>query len=1055
MGARPPGRAGAHLLVQVSKNPKRLMQTTMDVETELFSPMEDRSVLGLKIPNVASENDGRTILVHVLEFKTSLLKAVEELHIHRDSEKRHEEQICKLVLEKQELEWQTESLRNKISRMSNENSESLAAVKKQFQAQIRKMEGEEGKIQLTAELKDKEITSLKEELKLLQLLRYSLENKLAELEQKLQLQTQLKDSHLNQLGEVERRFGAVSRQCAVVKQAHEKLEQNVEEAMRINTKLKSINVKQESTITALQKDVDRLNKQLVTLKVSSVCKPGDEHLQNVLKEQQLQEFQQRLLVETEFNKKLRNETATERAEKQEVFRSLHHTHCLLQTQTEALSRAEQELQTLQEEYQVLKAEHELNQERTREEQDSLARLRDKHQNSKLDWEKKMLQLQKTTEVDQVELKAVKEAYNQLQEENKRLSAVCLDHNTEDIPNSQNGSKRQESQSLESRTVGEINLIKLDVLHEDESLKEDLFSPHNDVEPTGRPLKSVPDESTADCQKDREDHDDSRFLKISLQVDRAITHVSTSAEPDISVSLMSDEISGLEEATAMTNQLSNLCAETDVCDGETDCNAVDKGCPSNQTRCDADSPTELSVPETSSVYEVDSDPLALEPKDGTLEQNLCISDVTEPQTSDKHTDSQRCATSQETKTVCTEIIDNQTAPEFLKSLSQTEDHTNTKRLPEDKTCNITHVSGDGIVGRPSQWQEATHQETVPFNDALLDLHESKDRFSPPEMISAQTQSCVSETVDSAETKLVEFQQLPSVAGALEPSAQSSLHSDSMEIISENTDQKDDCASASWTRTLEVQQSEVDVSSEAVFVHPNITNPNQDSSSADGFLKDVDHICMTAVGASNHAGYKRYRSSYGWDTFLKNKMNTQAKCADRNVDHSVGNRNSKPSLALTPSTSCKSEQRTSGFPEFVSPFCAPRFTKKAVMKTPDTPNKRPHQKSNFRGEWNAIKQSFSEMFTEKESQFLIPYSSTLSGVLASSSVGNGLRQDGTPTVFTPKLQNLETETRPVDEGVTAHSESKEEQSQSDIVAQIAKIDELMSSEGLTPHKIRKLD
>ncbi|KAA0724502.1 Coiled-coil domain-containing protein 73 [Triplophysa tibetana] len=790
-----------------------------------------------------------------------------------DAEKRYEEQICKLVLEKQELEWQTESLRNKISRMSNENSESLAAVKKQFQAQIRKMEGEKGKIQLTAELKDKEIMSLKEELKLLQ-------------EQKLQLQTQLKDSHLNQLGEVERRFGAVSRQCALVKQAHEKLEQNVEEAMRINKKLTSINVKQESTITTLQR-------------------------------------------ETEFNKKLRNETATERAEKQEVFRSLHHTHCLLQTQTEALSRAEQELLTLQEAYQVLKAKHELNQERTRDEQDHLARLRDKHQNSKLDWEKKMLQLQKTTEVDQVELKAVKEAYNQLQEENKRLSAVRLDHNTEDIPNSQNGSKLQESQTLESRTVSEINLIKLDVLHEVESLKEDLFGPHNDVEAMARPLKSVPDESTADCQKDREDHDESRLREISLQVDRAITHVSTSAEADILVSRMSDEISGLEEVSAMTNQLSNLCAETDVCYGETDCNAVDKGCPSNQTRCDLDSPTELSVPETSSVYEVDSDPLALEPKDGTLEQNLCISDLTGPQTSDKHTDSQRCATSQETKTVCTEIIDNQTAPEFLKSLSQTEDQTNTERLPEDKTCNITHVSGDGIVGRPSQWQEAIHQEMVPFHDALLDthLHESKDQLPAPEMISAHSQSRVSESVDSAETKLVEFQQLPSVAGALEPSALSSLSSDSMEIMSENTVQKDDCASASWTRTLEVQQSEMDVSSEAVNVHPNITNPNQDSSSADGFLKDVDHKCMTA-----------------------------------------------------------------------------------------------------------------------ESQFLIPYSSTLSGVPASSSVGNGLRQDSTPSVSTPKLQHLETETRPVDDGVAAHSESKEELSQSDIVAQIAKIDELMSSEAV---------
>lgn len=45
-------------------------------------------------------------------------------------------------------------------------------------------------------------------------------------EQKVQLQTQVKDSHLNQLGEVEKRFRTISRQCAVVRQVHEKLEQN-------------------------------------------------------------------------------------------------------------------------------------------------------------------------------------------------------------------------------------------------------------------------------------------------------------------------------------------------------------------------------------------------------------------------------------------------------------------------------------------------------------------------------------------------------------------------------------------------------------------------------------------------------------------------------------------------------------------------------------------------------------------------------------------------------------------------------------------------------------
>lgn len=37
----------------------------------------------------------------------------------------------------------------------------------------------------------------------------------------------------------------------------------------------------------------------------------------------------------------------------------------------------------------------------------------------------------------------------------------------------------------------------------------------------------------------------------------------------------------------------------------------------------------------------------------------------------------------------------------------------------------------------------------------------------------------------------------------------------------------------------------------------------------------------------------------------------------------------------------------------------------MKTPDTQSKRPHQRGDFRGEWDAIKQSFSDMFADKVS------------------------------------------------------------------------------------------
>ncbi|XP_051548615.1 coiled-coil domain-containing protein 73-like [Myxocyprinus asiaticus] len=1067
--------------------------------------MEDKEALGQpKTPNIAFENDGRTISVQVLEFKTSLLEAIEELHIHRDAETRYEEQIFKLVLEKQELEWQKESLQSQISRMSNESSESLTAVKKQFQAQIRRIEGEKGKYQLAAELKDKEITSLKEELKLLQLLRYSLEKKLSELEQKLQLQTQTKDSHLNQLAEAERRFGAISRQCAMVKQAHEKLEQNVEESMQINKKLTSINKKQESTINALKEDVERLNKELVTSKVSSVCKPGEEHLQNILKEQQLQQLQQKLLVETELNKKLRNETAKERAEKQGVLRSLHHTQHLLQTQTEALSRAEQELRTLQEGYLVLKTEHVLNQERTKEKEDSFAHLRDVYQNSKLAWEKEMLLQKNTMEADQFELKTVKEAYNQLQEENKQLS-ISAAHIAKEVHNCEVDLKDQESQNQEnsvSTPESEINLVTVGSLHKDVSteLEERLISPHDNCEPSSHPIKAIPDESTAECQKAIKaicSHDNNKELNVPMQVDGAVPEQSPTEGSDILDSNVSDiKISRPEEVSSMTDQLSNLCAETKagVNESEPVCNTVDKGCPLNPVRSDTDNClTELSGPETRSVYGVDSDPLALEPKDRALEQSLCIPKVTESQTSDKHTDSQGCATSQDTESK--EIKDQTAAPEIFHSLSQNESQTKTEILLKDRNVNsdqqnttvfcVKTPSTEGLITtQPSPYHETVHQElentldraftsaTIPLDSHL---NEYKDQLSLHEMACAPSQSRISQAEASTETCLpdgvneMEPKSLLLVTGTQESYSQTTVIAavDTVEAISENNDQKDDdCSFYSSTQTLKAQQSEVALPSKAVSLHPQITIQEQDPSSIDRLPKandqsDVDQKCISMADASNHAGNKGYRSSFTWGTFMKRKRDPQPESTD-NEDPSVVSRNSQPYMTLI-STPSNSEQMSSGFHELASTFCVPLFmndklTKRVLTKTTDrrdTPSKHPHQKSNCRGEWNAIKQSISEILAEKENQVLIAYSSTLSGSPASSNVGNRLRQDCTPTISLPKLHSQEREIRNVTKGGTLNSEGKEERKPSDIMAQIAKIEEFMSSEGLTPQKRPKID
>uniref|UniRef100_A0A3P8SFZ6 Uncharacterized protein n=1 Tax=Amphiprion percula TaxID=161767 RepID=A0A3P8SFZ6_AMPPE len=82
-------------------------------------------------------------------------------------EERFEDQISKLVLEKQELEWEKVQL--------------FTWNKEYFNKYTLKISG---KYQVIAELKDKEINSLKEELKALQLLKYNLEKKSNELVRK-------------------------------------------------------------------------------------------------------------------------------------------------------------------------------------------------------------------------------------------------------------------------------------------------------------------------------------------------------------------------------------------------------------------------------------------------------------------------------------------------------------------------------------------------------------------------------------------------------------------------------------------------------------------------------------------------------------------------------------------------------------------------------------------------------------------------------------------------------------------------------------------------------
>ncbi|XP_037307291.2 uncharacterized protein LOC119196028 [Pungitius pungitius] len=366
---------------------------------------------------------GGTILLQLLEFKSHLLETFEELHIRRDAEGRFEDQISKLVLEKQELEWEKESLQHKMEMLSNQHSESLISVKNQLRANIRNIEEEKGKYQVSAELKDKEINNLKEELKSLQLLKYNLEKRSNELGQKLALQSRSKESHLNQLGEVEKRFSALSRQCAMVKQAHDKLEQNVEEALKMKKKLTAANEKQEATVASLKKELEEVSHELIKARMTSVRR--DEARGATGREQHCEQLHHQLNLETEMNKKLCEENVAVRAEKQEVMSCLQHTQQLLLSQTQTVRRVEQQLHTLTEQHQTLKREQRAMRERSQAAEDEVARLMESDGASKHSWDKEkavFLERVEGEQQQQQQLRAMKEPHEELRQEHAQLSS---------------------------------------------------------------------------------------------------------------------------------------------------------------------------------------------------------------------------------------------------------------------------------------------------------------------------------------------------------------------------------------------------------------------------------------------------------------------------------------------------------------------------------------------------------------------------------------------------------------------------------------------------------
>ncbi|KAM6069856.1 coiled-coil domain-containing protein 73 isoform 3-T3 [Theristicus caerulescens] len=412
--------------------------------------------------DAALQSPSETLLsIRLLDFKTSLLEAIEELRIRRETEINYEDQISKIVVEKQELEWQKqETLQHQTDTLHQQNKEAMAAFKKQLQARMFAMEEEKGKYQLAVETKEKEIDGLKEALKALQISKYTLQKKLNEMDQKLQMHLTAKEEHHKKLNEVERCYATIACQFGIIKGVHGKLEHSVQEAIQLNKKLTSVNKRQETEISNLKEELKKVTTDLIRSKVTSQYRVGEESINLAAKEKQFQELQQKIRMETAVSKKVQEENTRIKEEKLEMLSSLQCVQELLQRITQTNVRMESELNALKEEYQTLERDNELQREKAKENEEKFLNLQNEHEKALRTWKKDEENMRREIDTIKNELNSLKGVCTHLEDYHPPQG----NQHSEQVENLQSG--QEHSKDREVQAIQKANECMQSVIRKD-------------------------------------------------------------------------------------------------------------------------------------------------------------------------------------------------------------------------------------------------------------------------------------------------------------------------------------------------------------------------------------------------------------------------------------------------------------------------------------------------------------------------------------------------------------------------------------------------------------
>uniref|UniRef100_A0A8C5LCY9 Coiled-coil domain containing 73 n=1 Tax=Jaculus jaculus TaxID=51337 RepID=A0A8C5LCY9_JACJA len=346
------------------------------------------------------------VSIQLLDFKTGLLEALEELRMRREAETQYEEQIAKIIMEAQELKWQKESLENEKEALVKQHREAMEGFKKQ----VSFLMVDKHSIPYTLRRQERENG-----------------------EQKVQLHLLAKEDYHKQLNEVEKCYVTVTNQFGLLKEDHVKLEQNVQEAIQVNKRLSTLNKKHESKIHSLKKELKDVASDLIKSKAACQCKAEEENINLTIKEQRCEELQERLNMELELNKKINEEIIHLQEEKQDIIISFQHMQQLLQRQIQDNSEMNAELKVLKENKQTLERDNELQREKVKENEEKFLHLQNEHERAVGTWKRHIEELNGEITEMKRELSLLKETPTKL---HGHYNKLC-DHKFEEDQKCQN------------------------------------------------------------------------------------------------------------------------------------------------------------------------------------------------------------------------------------------------------------------------------------------------------------------------------------------------------------------------------------------------------------------------------------------------------------------------------------------------------------------------------------------------------------------------------------------------------------------------------------------